>query len=66
MKGFRRGRFAAVVGFTLVAGVVLGGMSWATVSTWQLAKINVEGEHRDRLSKAVLLMDSYMGGILEQ
>ncbi len=66
MRGFRRGRFAAVAGFTLVAAVVLGGMSWATVSTWQLAKINVEREHRDRLSKAVLLMDTYMGGILEQ
>ena len=64
MRGFRTGRFGAILGFTLVAAVVLGGMTWATASTWQLAKINVEREHRDRLSKAVLLMDTYMSGIL--
>ncbi|MFQ5591425.1 MAG: sensor histidine kinase [Phycisphaerae bacterium] len=64
MRGFRRGRWAAVAGFVLVFAVVLGGMSWATASTWQLAKINVEREHHSKISKAVLLMDTYMSSIL--
>jgi len=65
MRGFRRGRVAAAAGFLLVASVVLGGMSWATLATLELQKRTVEDEHRTRMSKAVWRMDSYMGGILD-
>jgi len=64
MRSSGTSTLASVTGFVLVAIVVLGGMTWATVSTYQLAKINVEREHRTRISKAVYRMDSYMSGVL--
>ncbi|UCE58335.1 MAG: HAMP domain-containing histidine kinase [Phycisphaerales bacterium] len=65
MSRCRASTLAAVVGFILVAIVVLGGMTWATVSTFQLAKINVDREHHTRMSGAATRIDSHVGGILK-
>ena len=64
MRSSRKSKLAAVCVFVLIASVVLGGMSWATVSSFRLAKQTALEERAQRLSEAVWRMDSYIGGIL--
>ena len=64
MRSSRRSKLAAAAVFVLMAFVVIGGMGWATVATLELAKVNVREQHRGRVLRAVTLMDSYIGGIL--
>ena len=64
MTSSQRNKLAAVIGFALIAAVVLGGMGWATVSTFQLAKLNVAEQHRRDVRLAVSEIDSHMRGIL--
>jgi signal transduction histidine kinase len=61
----RKGVRYAVLGFLLIALVVLGGMTWATTATWQLAKWNVEDEHAARVEEAVARMDRDLLGVLK-
>ncbi len=64
MRSSRKSKIAATVMFLLIAVVVIGGMGWATVVTLELAKVNVREQHRSQVLRAVTLMDSYIGGIL--
>lgn len=64
MRSSRRNRLAAIAVFALIATVVVGGITWATAATLQLAKKRVLEEHDRRVSRAVWRMDSYMGGIV--
>ena len=45
MKSALRGRLASITLFMLVVTLIVGGMSWATVATLELAKRNL-GEER--------------------
>lgn len=64
MTSSRRNKMAAALVFILVAAVVLGGMTWASVSSFQLAKNNVTEKHDRRIGVAMGRMDAYMTGIL--
>jgi len=64
MRSSKRHQLAAAAVFSLIAVVVVGGMAWATESSFRLAKKNVAEEHERRISRAVLEMSSYMAGIL--
>ncbi len=64
MRSSRRGKLAAVIVFLLIAIVVIGGMGWATVSSFELAKKTVTEDHNREISQAVLDMSSYMSGII--
>ena len=64
MTSSQRNKLAAAVVFFLIATVVVGGMTWGTVSSFKLAKKNVTEDHERRISLAVWEMSSYMGGIL--
>lgn len=64
MRSSRRNQLGAVAVFAMIAVTVVGGMAWATVSSFRLAKKNVNEEHERRISRAVLEMSSYMAGIL--
>ena len=64
MRSSRRGTGYAVIGFILISGVVAGGMTWATVLTWRLAKLDVEDERAGRRREALLRMDTYLGQIV--
>lgn len=64
MTSSQKSKLAAIVGYLLVASVVLGGMTWATIATFELAKHNLRvGDLRNDFL-AVSEMDSYMRGIL--
>lgn len=64
MSGSRKNTLVASIGFALIAIVVLGGMSWATVATVELAKKNLSEDHDRKVSLAVGRIESYIGGIL--
>jgi len=63
MSSSARSRLGAVILFATIAVVVIGGMSWATVATLELAEKNVLDEHEGKIKTAVNLIDSHMGGI---
>ena len=56
MRRSRHGVLYAVIGFILVALVVVAGMTWATVSTVELAKLGIDYQVR----LALWQMDSYV------
>lgn len=64
MRSSQRSRMAAGVVFILIAFVVLGGMAWATKSSFELAKKNAMEAHERPVSRALWQMDSHIGGIL--
>ena len=63
MTGSRRSRGSAIAVFALIAVVLLGGMTWASWATFELAKKNVSDRHASRISKALWRLDGYIGGI---
>ncbi|MBU0719264.1 MAG: hypothetical protein KJ749_13530 [Planctomycetes bacterium] len=65
MRGAYRTKLAAGISFILIAGLMVGGMAWATVATLELAKYNVREEHRRNTLWAVSEMDRYVSGVLE-
>ncbi|MEK6674506.1 MAG: HAMP domain-containing sensor histidine kinase [Planctomycetota bacterium] len=65
MSSSRAGVRYAIVGFVLIAFVVVGGMSWATIATWELAKFDLREEHLAKLREAVGRMDNHVLGILK-
>jgi len=64
VRSSQRSRLAGAVVFILIAVVVMGGMTWATVSSFELAKRHVTEQHERKISRAVWEMSSHMGGIL--
>ena len=60
MRSSRRGMRYAAVGFVLMMLVVLGGMSWATVNTVRLARIDFEKHQRYNLVAAMNRMEGHM------
>ena len=65
MRGARKTRLAALVGFVLIAILLIGGMTWATVATVELAKHNVQEEHLRHVRWAVSEMDRFVSAVLE-
>ncbi len=66
MKRRVRSQLGGTVLFLLITAVVIGGMTWATVSTLRLARTNVKEQHHAAVYKTLLQMDSYVGGILNR
>lgn len=63
MTGSRRSLGSAIVVFALIAVVLLGGMTWASWATFELAKKNVSDRHAGLINKALWRLDGYIGGI---
>lgn len=63
MTGSRRSRGSAIVVFVLIAVVLLGGMTWASWATFELAKKNVSDRHASKIGKALWRLDGYIGGV---
>ncbi len=64
MTSTRKSALTAMVMFSLIFAVVLGGMSWATLASFELAKKTVSEEHLARVSRALARIDSQIKGIL--
>ncbi len=64
MTSAKKSALAAVALFVLIAAVVLGGMTWATISSYELAKKNVAEEHVNLVDSARLRIESHVQGIL--
>ena len=60
MSGSLKGKLATPLVFSLAAAVVIGGMTWATIATYKLAK----DEHLSKVRIAIWRMEKYLGGIL--
>jgi signal transduction histidine kinase len=60
VRSSRRNKLAAITTYVLIAGGVIGGMSWGTYNSYIAAKEHVEGE----ISRAVGEIDNYMSGII--
>jgi len=64
MRRSGRGVRYALVGYALISLLVLGGMAWATIVTWRLAKLDLESEEDSRRQQALEVLDSHLGAIL--
>lgn len=64
MRSSQRSKLAAVIVFALIAIVVVGGMAWATRSSFALARKNATDERDRKISRAVWEMSNYMAGII--
>ena len=65
MTGSQKNKLASLVGFVLIAVLVVGGMAWATVATFDLEKENVRREHLKNVLLAVSEIDSHIRGVLK-
>ena len=64
MTSSQKSTLAAVGVFTLIAGVVLGGMTWASAASFELAKNRVSEEHSTKVQAALRQIDSDVKGII--
>ena len=64
MRSSVRSRLVAATVFGLIAFVMIGGMAWATYTSFALARQSLIDNHERRLTRAVWQMDSYLTGIL--
>ncbi len=64
MRSSQRSKLAALTVFVLIAIVVVGGMAWATRSSFELARKNATDQHDRKISRAVWEMSNYMAGII--
>lgn len=64
MTGSTKRSLTALGMFVLIAVVVLGGMSWATVVSFELARRNIAEEHESRVTRALARMESHIVGLL--
>lgn len=64
MKSTDRSRLAAVAVFVLIALVVIGNMTWATLSSFTLARKRVTEDYERKVAAAVADLNNYMAGIL--
>ena len=60
MRGLRGSKLAAACLYVLTASVVLGGMAWATVATYRLAR----DEHLNKIRVAIWRMEGQLGSVL--
>ena len=66
MTSSRRSMGAAVVLLVLIAVAVLGGVSWATLASYELAMRTVSDEHRARVQQAAFELESYLIVVLNK
>ena len=64
MTSSQKSTLAAVGVFALIAGVVLGGMTWATAASFELAKKRVGEEHATKVHAALRQIESYIKGVI--
>ncbi len=64
MTSAKKSALTAVVMFVLISAVVLGGMTWATLSSFELAKKTVAEEQLTRALRALGHIDSMVLGFL--
>ena len=68
MKSARRGRLASITLFMLVVILIVGGMSWATVATLELAKHDLGEERSNTYERNIALalgrLDTHVGIVL--
>jgi signal transduction histidine kinase len=64
MVGSRRSSLFAWAGFAVLVAVILGGMSWATVTTLRLAELDGLSEETSRIRLALWQMDSFLAPVL--
>lgn len=64
MRGSQKSTLAAIGVFSMIAVVAIGGMTWATQSSFALAKKTITGNYDSLISEALWRMDSYINGIL--
>ena len=64
MTSSQKSTLAAVGVFALIAVVVLGGMTWATAASFELAKNRVNEEHFTKVQAALRQIDSDVKGII--
>ncbi len=64
MTSAKKSALTAVVMFLPISVAVVGGMTWATVASFELAKKNVAEEHRARVDQALVRIESQIKGVL--
>ncbi len=64
MTSSRRNKFAAATVFLMISAVVVGGMTWATVTSFQLAKEHARKGHDRKIERAVSWLDAWAFGLL--
>lgn len=64
MTSSQKSTLAAVGVFALIAGVVLGGMTWATAASFELAKKRVGEEHATKIHAALRQIESHIKGVI--
>ena len=64
MSDSKKGLLAATIVFVLIAVVVVGGMSWATVTQLRLAEVKAAAAHRSEVSTAVWRIEEHVSGLL--
>ncbi len=64
MTTSRRNKLAAIAVFALLAGVMCGGIAWATVASLELTKNSYLAEHDRHVREAVSKLDGYVNGVI--
>jgi len=64
MTSSKKSTLAAVGMFTLIAGAVLGGMTWASAASFELAKKRVGEEHSTKVHAALRQIESHIKGVI--
>lgn len=64
MRGSQKSTLGALIIFMLIAVVAIGGMTWATQSSFALAKKTINDDYDGVVEKAMWRMDGYMSNIL--
>lgn len=64
MTGSAKRALTALGMFILIAVVVLGGMTWASFVSFELAKRNITEENESRVIRALAKMESHIVGLL--
>ncbi len=64
MTSSQKSTLTALGVFVLTSAVVLGGMTWATAASFELAKKTVSEEYRTRVHRALWQIESGMVGVL--
>ena len=60
MKGSQKSTLGALIIFTLIAVVAIGGMAWATQSSFALAKKTINDDYDGLISIVMRRVDAYV------
>ncbi|HNQ23552.1 MAG TPA: HAMP domain-containing sensor histidine kinase [Phycisphaerae bacterium] len=60
----RLGTRLALVGFGLIVAVTLGGMTWGTLATLRLARVDLAQQHAAKVRKALWQLDSLLTPVI--